>query len=104
MTASPVDDGVCRSFWYVGRTDDLAGDDRDHLAFQAVVTGEDEPIVSAHTPAELPLEPGRRTVRPNRQGLDRIPTLAPRAGVGRAVGPSAYAGALGVAQRREHSA
>lgn len=104
MTASPVDDGVCRSFWYVCRTDDLAGDDRDHLAFQAVVTAEDLPVVSAHAPPELPLEAGAElSVRTDKVSIEYRRWLRELASAALS-GPSAYAGALGVAQRREHSA
>lgn len=58
MTACPIDDATCRSFWFVGRTDDLTGDDRAHLAFHAVVLAEDEPVVSNQVPPQLPLDAG----------------------------------------------
>ena len=58
MAASPVDDATCRTFWCIGRTDDLAGDDRDHLAFQARVLAEDEPVVCNQVPPEMLLDPG----------------------------------------------
>jgi phenylpropionate dioxygenase-like ring-hydroxylating dioxygenase large terminal subunit len=104
MTASPLDDEASRSFWYVCRTDDLAGDDRDHLAFQAVVTAEDEPVVSAHVPAALPLETGAElSVRTDKVSIEYRRWLKELA-LAALSGPSAYAGALGVTQRREHSA
>jgi vanillate O-demethylase monooxygenase subunit len=58
MTASPVDAGVCRTFWTVSRDDDLGGDDDLHLAFQQIVLDQDEPVVSNQDPPELVLEPG----------------------------------------------
>jgi phenylpropionate dioxygenase-like ring-hydroxylating dioxygenase large terminal subunit len=57
LNPSPVDDVTCRTFWCIARTDDLAGDDRAHLAFQQQVTAEDEPVVTNQVPAELPLDP-----------------------------------------------
>jgi vanillate O-demethylase monooxygenase subunit len=104
MTASPLDDATCRSFFYVCRSDDLAGDDREHLAFQAVVTAEDEPVVSAHVPAALPLEAGAElSVRTDKVSIEYRRWLRELA-LGALSGPSAYAEALGVTQRREHSA
>jgi vanillate O-demethylase monooxygenase subunit len=58
MTASPIDPGTCRTFWFVSRTDDLDGDDRAHLAFQDLVLAEDEPVVCNQVPRALPLDPG----------------------------------------------
>jgi vanillate O-demethylase monooxygenase subunit len=58
MTASPIDMGTCRSFWWHGRDDDLDGDDAPYVAFQARVLAEDEPVVCSQDPPELPLDPG----------------------------------------------
>lgn len=58
MTASPIDPGTCRTFWFVSRSDDLDGDDRAHLAFQDLVLAEDEPVVCNQVPRALPLDPG----------------------------------------------
>jgi vanillate O-demethylase monooxygenase subunit len=59
MTASPIDSGSCRAFWLVCRDDDLDAErDAHHLAFQQVVLDEDEPVVCAQDPPEIPLEPG----------------------------------------------
>jgi len=59
MTASPIDSGSCRAFWLVCRDDDLDPErDAHHLAFQQVVLDEDEPVVCAQDPPEIPLEPG----------------------------------------------
>lgn len=65
MTASPIDRSTCRTFWSMSRDDDLHPDDpaalaqadADHLAFQLLVLGEDEPVVSAQHPGEFPLDP-----------------------------------------------
>jgi hypothetical protein len=95
MTASPLDDETSRSSWYVCRTGDLSGDDRDHLAFQAVVTAVDEPVASAHVPAALALEAcaalsGRTDTMSiaYRRWLKELAVAA-------LSGPSADAGALG---------
>ncbi|MCU1378524.1 MAG: hypothetical protein JWN29_1507, partial [Acidimicrobiales bacterium] len=59
MTASPIDSRSCRAFWLVARDDDLdEARDAHHMAFQRVVLDEDEPVVCAQDPPELPLEPG----------------------------------------------
>jgi vanillate O-demethylase monooxygenase subunit len=59
MTASPLTSGSCRSFWLVGRDDDLdPARDEAHLEFQRVVLDEDLPVVCNQVPPELPLEPG----------------------------------------------
>jgi vanillate O-demethylase monooxygenase subunit len=95
MTASPVDDATCRSFWYIGRTDDLAGDDRDHLAFQARVLAEDEPVVCNQVPPDLPLEPGAElSVRTDRVSIEYRRWLRELAAAALA-GPDAYRAALG---------
>ena len=54
MTASPVDSGVCRSFWLTCRTADRDGDDRPHLDFQDVVLAEDLPVIRVQEPPEIP--------------------------------------------------
>ena len=58
MTACPIDLATTRCFWTVSRDDDLDGDDAPHLAFQALVLQEDEPVVCTQDPPELVLEPG----------------------------------------------
>jgi len=57
MTAAPVDPGVCRSYWFVARNDDIDGRDEDYLDFQQVVLDEDRPVVCNQVPAEIPLDP-----------------------------------------------
>jgi vanillate O-demethylase monooxygenase subunit len=42
----------------VSRSDDLDGGDAPHMAFQALVLAEDEPVVCNQDPPELHLEPG----------------------------------------------
>ena len=54
MTASPVESGVCRSFWFTCRTADRDGPDQPHLDFQALVLGEDLPVIEAQDPPEIP--------------------------------------------------
>jgi phenylpropionate dioxygenase-like ring-hydroxylating dioxygenase large terminal subunit len=58
MTASPIDPGVCRSFWTVARNDGHDEPDEPHLEFQRVVLAEDEPVVCNQDPPELPLDAG----------------------------------------------
>ncbi len=54
MAACPVDPGVCRTFWFVGRSDDLDGPDAPYLDFQNLVLTQDEPVVFAQDPPEIP--------------------------------------------------
>lgn len=54
MTASPIESGECRSFWFTCRTADKDGDDQPHLDFQDLVLAEDLPVIEAQTPAEIP--------------------------------------------------
>jgi vanillate O-demethylase monooxygenase subunit len=59
MTASPVDMASCRCFWLIARDDDVdPANDDEHMRFQALVLAEDEPVVCAQDPPELPLDPG----------------------------------------------
>lgn len=96
MTASPVDDATCRTFWYVARTDDLAGDDRDHLAFQARVLAEDEPVVCNQVPPEMVLDAGAElSVRTDKVSIEYRRWLRELAVAARA-GPAAYGTALGL--------
>jgi len=57
MTASPLDDGSCRTFWFVSRDDHHDEDDAPHMDFQALVLQEDEPLVTNQDPPELRLDP-----------------------------------------------
>ena len=71
MTASPLDEGSCRSFWFVSRDDDLDGDDAQHLAFQQRVLEEDEPVVCNQDPPEMVLDPGfELSVRTDRVSIE----------------------------------
>ena len=54
MTASPIDSGVCRSFWFTCRTADRDGDDQPHLDFQELVLSEDLPVIEAQEPPGIP--------------------------------------------------
>jgi phenylpropionate dioxygenase-like ring-hydroxylating dioxygenase large terminal subunit len=98
MAASPVDDATCRTFWSVARTDDLAGDDRDHLAFQSRVLAEDEPVVCNQVPREMLLDPAAElSVRTDRVSIEYRRWLRELATAALA-GPEAYAAALGVGE------
>jgi len=71
MTASPLDSGRCRAFWFVSRDDDTDGDDAAHLAFQQVILDEDQPVVSNQDPPELVLDPGfELSVRTDRVSIE----------------------------------
>jgi phenylpropionate dioxygenase-like ring-hydroxylating dioxygenase large terminal subunit len=72
MTASPIDSGTCRTFWFVGRDDDLDdGRDAEHLAFQRLVLDEDEAVVCNQDPPELPLTTGVEvSVRTDRVSIE----------------------------------
>jgi vanillate O-demethylase monooxygenase subunit len=71
MTASPVAEGVCRTFWFVARDDDLDGDDAQYLAFQQVILDQDEPVVCNQNPPEIPLDPGSElSVRTDRVSIE----------------------------------
>jgi vanillate O-demethylase monooxygenase subunit len=96
MTASPIDDATCRCFWYMGRTDDVDGDDEPHRAFQARVLAEDQPVVTAQVPRELPLDAGVEvSVRTDRVSLAYRRWLRELA-LAALEGPTAYAAALGI--------
>lgn len=59
MTASPVEPGVSRSFWLMGRNDELdPAHDQAHLDFQWQILAEDEPVVCNQVPPEMDLTPG----------------------------------------------
>jgi len=72
MTASPVDMASCRSFWFICRDDDLdEARDEEHFAFQRIVLAEDEPVVCAQDPPEIPLDPGVEvSVRTDRVSIE----------------------------------
>jgi vanillate O-demethylase monooxygenase subunit len=96
MTASPVDAGTSRTFWLVARNDGHDQPDDDHLAFQALVLAEDEPVVANQDPPEIPLEPGAeisvKTDRVSieyRRWLNELAAASPD-------GPDALSAALGL--------
>ena len=94
MAASPVDDATCRTFWCIGRTDDIAGDDRDHLAFQDRVLAEDEPVVCNQVPPEMLLDPAAElSVRTDKVSIEYRRWLRELAAAALA-GPEAYAAAI----------
>ena len=62
MTASPIESGTCRSFWFTCRTADRDGADRPHLDFQDLVLAEDLPVIAAQDPPEIPGPAGEQSV------------------------------------------
>jgi vanillate O-demethylase monooxygenase subunit len=78
MTASPIDLATTRCFWTLARDDDreggpdeLAAADAVHLAFQALVLAEDEPVVCHQDPPEMVLDPGfELSVRTDRVSIE----------------------------------
>ena len=95
MTASPVDPGVCRSFWFVARNDEHDRPDEEFLEFQHVVLAEDEPVVCNQTPAEIPLDPTEELhVRADRISVEYRRFLRDVV-VATAEGPDALAACLG---------
>ncbi|MCW2548372.1 MAG: vanillate monooxygenase [Mycobacterium sp.] len=55
FTVTPTTSVTCRTFWFVGRTTDLDGDDKPYLSFQQQILDEDRPIVESSDPAEIDL-------------------------------------------------
>lgn len=97
MTASPLDEHTCRSFWSVARNDELDLPDAEFIAFQDRVLAEDQPVVCNQRPPEVPLDPREElSVRADRVSLEYRRWLAELALAGRH-GPEAVAQALGVA-------
>ncbi len=72
MTASPVDEGSCRSFWMIARSDDLdPSHDAEHLSFQAQILDEDLPVVTNQVPPWMDLTPGAEiSVRTDRVSIE----------------------------------
>jgi phenylpropionate dioxygenase-like ring-hydroxylating dioxygenase large terminal subunit len=71
MTASPIEDGVSRAFWFMCRSDDLDGPDEPHIAFQRLVLDEDEPVVCNQVPTEMPMDLGAElSVRTDRVSIE----------------------------------
>jgi len=71
MTASPIDDVSCRSFWLIARNDALDESDEEHLRFQALILAEDEPVVRNQVPAAIPVAPGAEiSVRTDRVSIE----------------------------------
>ncbi|MEZ5251306.1 MAG: hypothetical protein R2713_19435 [Ilumatobacteraceae bacterium] len=100
MTACPVDLATSRCFWTVSRDDDLDGDDAPHLAFQAIVLEEDEPVVCNQVPPELVLEPGFEiSVKTDKVSIEYRRWLAELAAALAAGGPAAVRASLDAASR-----
>lgn len=97
MTACPIDMASCRAFWTVSRDDDLDGDDAGHMAFQALILSEDEPVVRNQVPREMVLEPGfELSVRTDKVSIEYRRWLSQLMQAA-AVGPDAVRDALGTA-------
>jgi len=95
MTACPIDMATTRTFWTVARSDDRDGDDAPHMAFQARVLAEDEPVVCNQDPPEIHLEPGfELSVRTDRVSIEYRRGLSQLAAAATA-GPSALHDLLG---------
>jgi len=95
MTASPLDRGSCRCFWFIARSDGHDEDDGPHLEFQARILAEDEPVVCNQDPPELPLEAGSElSVRTDRVSIEYRRWLGELAAAG---SPDRLAAVLGAA-------
>ena len=95
MTASPLDPGSCRSFWFLARSDGHDEPDELHLAFQDRVLAEDEPVVCNQVPPEFPLESGAEiSVRTDRVSIEYRRWLLELVRAGRQGGGPALAAAL----------
>ena len=55
FTVTPTSSVTCRTFWFVGRSTDLDGDDGPYLRFQARIVDEDRQVVESSDPAEIDL-------------------------------------------------
>jgi len=60
MTAAPLDaeDAEVRCYWSMARSDNVDADDGPYMEFQQLVLDEDEPVIVAQHPANIPFEPG----------------------------------------------
>lgn len=95
MTAAPVEPGMCRTYWTVGRNDGHDRPDEEFLEFQRVVLAEDEPVVCSQVPPELPLEAGAELhVKADKVSVEYRRWLRELASAARA-GPAGLAMAIG---------
>jgi phenylpropionate dioxygenase-like ring-hydroxylating dioxygenase large terminal subunit len=60
MAAAPLDadDTEVRCYWLMARSDDRDSDDGPYLEFQQLILDEDEPVIVAQAPRNIPFEPG----------------------------------------------
>jgi phenylpropionate dioxygenase-like ring-hydroxylating dioxygenase large terminal subunit len=60
MAAAPLDadDTEVRCYWLMARSDDRDSDDGPYLDFQQLILDEDEPVIVAQAPRNIPFEPG----------------------------------------------
>jgi phenylpropionate dioxygenase-like ring-hydroxylating dioxygenase large terminal subunit len=95
MTASPLDDGSCRTFWFVARNDHQVSSDNDVMDFQRQVLNEDQPVV-CNQPPEFPLGVGAEmSVKADRVSLEYRHWLVELV-VAASGGPAALRDTLGV--------
>jgi len=73
MTASPIDadDTAVRCYWTMSRSDDREGDDGPYMEFQQLILDQDEPVIIAQDPPNIPLHPGGEiSVRTDRVSIE----------------------------------
>ena len=56
MSASPIDEGHCRSFWFTCRDHNKDEPDSPHLEFQEQVLDEDIVVIEAQDPPQIPYD------------------------------------------------
>ena len=84
MTASPVTHASCRCFWFVARSDAWDEPDEEHMAFQARILAEDEPVVCSQDPPEMVLDQSvELSVRTDRVSIEYRRWLRELAGAAR---------------------
>ena len=73
MTVSPLDaeDTRVRCYWLMSRSDDLEGDDAPYMEFQQLILDQDEPVIVAQNPPNIPLGPGEElSVRTDKVSIE----------------------------------
>jgi vanillate O-demethylase monooxygenase subunit len=69
MAASPVGQKRSRSFTFIARSHDLAGDDQKYIDFQELIVSQDRPIAESQRPEELPVD---LSAELHIKGVDRV--------------------------------
>ena len=62
MSASPLDEAHCRSYWFTCRDHGKDEPDYPHVAFQARVLNEDVDVIEAQDPPQIPFDASERSV------------------------------------------